>query len=199
MHEGDALAMHVTLLPALPEHARAFLRVAGGGGGDVVHAQAEMVDASRGVLLEKLRDRRIRARGLHELDAGIRQLDVGEAHALLLVHLRCADLEAVHFFQTCRRRVQARHHDRDVRQSGDHVSPWWSAIGCWLLAVSQAPIANSQQLVVRLPSPRAAARYGRRKAPAPRSILPRYAVPAAAARAVSSLACRSCETEYRPS
>src|SRR5688500_12010170 len=66
MHESNPLAVGVALLLALAQHPRAFLREAGGRGGHVVHLQAEMVDAARGVALEKLRNRRIRARRLHQ-------------------------------------------------------------------------------------------------------------------------------------
>src|SRR5687767_8021839 len=119
--ERDALAVHVALLLARSEHARAFFREPGGRGGHVVHLEAEMVDAARGVALEELRDRRIRARGLHQLDAGVRQLDVGHPHALLIVDLRRADIQPVDLFQALRRRVEARHHDGYVAQSGDHM------------------------------------------------------------------------------
>ena len=78
------------------------------------------MDAACGILLEELRDRRIGARGLHQLDARVRQLDVGHAHALLLVHLDLPDVEPVDLFQALGGGFEARHRQRHVRQPCNH-------------------------------------------------------------------------------
>jgi len=85
MHEGDAVAVHVALLPALPEHARAVLAKPRQCG-DIVHAQAEMVDAAWGFFSRNFRDGESGREG-SSARCGHSQLDVGKAHALLLVHL----------------------------------------------------------------------------------------------------------------
>ena len=43
--------------------------------GDAVDREAEMMDAAFGILLEKLRDRRIGSRRLHELDLRVAEID----------------------------------------------------------------------------------------------------------------------------
>ena len=56
MHKRDALAMHIGLRLAVTEHLRAFAREFGARGIDVIHADAEMMNAAPGIAFKKFGD-----------------------------------------------------------------------------------------------------------------------------------------------
>ena len=95
MHEGNAFAVHIELRFAITQHLRTFAGEIGACGIDVIHADAKMMNATFWVAFEKFRDRRIGSRGLHQLDPGVAEIDVGHAHTLLFVDVDVADFQAV--------------------------------------------------------------------------------------------------------
>jgi len=120
MHESDAFAVHIAALPALAEHARALLREAGSSRGDIVHVEAEMMDAAARISFEEFRHRRIRPRRLHQLDLGGAEIDVGEAHALLLVEHALAHDQSISVGERACGGVDVGHDDRHVSKTDSH-------------------------------------------------------------------------------
>src|SRR5712692_5295778 len=121
MDEGDAIAGDAVLRLAAAEHAHAVAGEGARGVLDVIDAETEVMNAALRIALEKFGDRRIRPRWLHQFDLPGAKLDVGEAHALLVVHHARSHLQSVSLAQLPRRYFEIRHDDRDMAQSGDHV------------------------------------------------------------------------------
>ena len=84
MHERNAFAMHVRLQRAFAEHAHAFGARGGGCRFDIVDVETKMMNPAVRIAFEKFCHRRIGARGLHQFDFRIAEIDVGKAHTLLL-------------------------------------------------------------------------------------------------------------------
>src|SRR5262245_39532839 len=105
VHERDAIAVNIVLRLASAEDLRAVRRKRTRGALDAIDVETEVMDAAGRIALEKLRNRRARARRLHQLEAGIAKIDPGNAHALLHVRLGRARLQAIDRLQSLDRRL----------------------------------------------------------------------------------------------
>ena len=87
---------------------------------DVVDAEAEVMNAALRIAFEEFGDRGIRPRRFDQLDPGGAELDIGKPHALLGVFHARSDRESVFLVELPGGRLDVRHDDGDVVQTGDH-------------------------------------------------------------------------------
>ena len=123
MDKGDALPGHIVLRAAIAEDTHTLPAQRGGGGLHHVDAERKVMDATLGIAFEEFGDRRVRARRLHQFDFGVTEVDIDEAHALLRIGVRLADVEAVDLAQPARRRGEIGHDDGDVTERREHRNP----------------------------------------------------------------------------
>src|SRR5215831_3553187 len=121
MDEGNGRARDVVLRFAFPQNANTVFAESADGFGDVIDAEADVMNAALRIAFEKFGHRRIGPRRLHQLDPAVAEFDIGEAHALLGVFHAGANLEAVFRAEQPRRRLEIGHDDRDMAQLGDHA------------------------------------------------------------------------------
>ena len=83
-------------------------------------AEAEMMNTAVRIFLQKLHHRRICARGFHQFDLRIRQLDIRHAHALFGINFNGTDLQAVFLFKPAGGGIQIGNHDGNMTDAGEH-------------------------------------------------------------------------------
>ena len=107
----------------IAEYARALGFELVAGGDDVLDLVAEMVHAAVRIALEKLGDRRVRAKRMQEFDFRIGQFDEDDRHAMVGLRLRSGDARAERFAIDARRFFEVGDGDGDVVELADHRLP----------------------------------------------------------------------------
>src|SRR5260221_10533080 len=114
MQDEKARAVLVRLRLACAEHAQACRARGGGWAFDMVDVDTKMMNAAVRIAFEKFCYGRIGARGLHQFDFRVAEIDVGKAHTLLFVDSDRADFKPVFPADLARRGVEAGNDDRNM-------------------------------------------------------------------------------------